>query len=181
MRIVPIVFLFLILLPSLGAQNISSVHTRWDDTFREWIVYDTDADMEGTINMRWQINNDWSKWDYNFGEEGGTIDQKWRDNPEEWELRGYDDFIYARTVYSRDLTSWRLKGEEITLTFQSQSSFRQNEWRLQTKGYGEFVVHTEFQGDPRDWIVYDDLSEDVSFSMKMAMIFLAIYHGSPHQ
>lgn len=164
---------------TLFGQSISSIHARWDDSFREWILYDADADEEGTLELRWKLNNDWSKWDYSLGDEGGSIDMKWRDNPEEWEIRGHDDMIYARTVWPRDLSSWRLKNDEITIIFESRYSTRADEWRLKTRHYGEFIIHTEYNGDPRDWVVVDSLSDEISFSMKMAMVFLAIHHGTP--
>ena len=176
-----ILFLVWLLSSHLISQQITSVHTRWDDSFREWILYDANSEEEGSLTMRWELNDDWSKWDYRLGEISGSIDMKWRDNPEEWEVRGFDELVYARTVWPRDLSRWRLKDDEITIQFGSRFTHRADEWSIQTKQYGDFVIYTEFEADPRDWIIIDELSEEVSFTMKLAMIFLAIHHGSPRQ
>lgn len=172
-------FLSFCFIQILNGQQITHVATKWDDSFKEWILYDAEKEVEGHLEMRWILNNDWGKWDYRLGEESGMIDMKWRESPEEWDIKGFDEIVYARTVWPGDLGTWRIKGEELTITFESRYTFRKDEWRIKTDRYGEFVIYTEFEGDPRDWVIYDDLSSEITFTMKMAMIFLAIYNGSP--
>ena len=40
-------------------------------------------------------------------------------------------------------------------------------------------MQTEWENDPRDWNIYDELDERVSLEMKLAMTFITIINSAP--
>ena len=40
-------------------------------------------------------------------------------------------------------------------------------------------MYTEYLNDPRDWIIEDSLSNEISIQMKIMMIFIVMYHSTP--
>jgi hypothetical protein len=56
---------------------------------------------------------------------------------------------------------------------------RLDEWLTDDPNRGRFYIYTLRERDPRDWAVEDNLSEEVSEPMKMALIFIAIFHSTP--
>ena len=174
-------FLYLILFfPVFGsAQYISGIGTKWSDAFTEWTIYTEEDGLEGDLTMRWQLNNDWTEWDYRLGEEFGSIKMKWKDNPSQWELRGGGEIVTIYMVWPNDIREWRLTNNTITLTLKSRWGNNLNEWQLKTDKYGHFDIYTNWENDPRDWNVYDELDEEISIHMKIALLFIATFHSSP--
>jgi hypothetical protein len=185
---------------SLQAQTITSVSTRWSDSFVEWEVYavmppdtirsdageeeETEAPEEelyGEFKLRWlNVRDDFSEWDYEIGDERGTIRQKWKDDISQWELRSYEgNVVTMRTMWSNDLTEWRVTDNSITLNLKSKWKNQFDEWLVDDPARGVFYLYTYLERDPRDWAIEDALNEEVSQSMKMAMIFLTVFCGSP--
>jgi hypothetical protein len=41
------------------------------------------------------------------------------------------------------------------------------------------MVYNYWEGDPREWVVVDELPENVSLAMRLAMIFLTVHFSSP--
>ena len=82
----------------LGAQeqHLSGVSSRWSDSFVEWEIYAVSADtsaseeddsdypdeeMVGELKLRWlNLRDDWTDWDFQYGDLRGTIRQKWKDD-----------------------------------------------------------------------------------------------------
>ena len=54
-----------------------------------------------------------------------------------------------------------------------------NEWQLKNGKYGEFDIFAEWEGDPREWAVEEDLDEEISIHMKIAILFIVTFHSSP--
>ena len=174
------IYLFLFLLPVLGnAQYITGIGTKWNDEFTEWIIYTDDEELEGELTLRWQRKGDWSQWDYRIGEETGSIKTKWKNDFSQWEISGGNEIITARTVWAKDVGEWRLTDNTVTLTLKSRWTNNRNEWQLKNDNYGDFGIYTEWENDPREWNVVDELSEDISIHMKVALIFLSTFHSSP--
>lgn len=184
------------------AQTITSVSTRWSDSFVEWEIFavmpeseetseadeeeeDAEANPEeeryGEFKLRWlNVRDDFSEWDYQLGDERGTIRQKWKDDPSQWELRSYDgNVITMRTMWSNDPTEWRVTDNSITLNLRSKWKNQFDEWLVEDPVRGRFYLYTYTERDPRDWAIEDDLDADVSPAMKMALIFLTVFFGSP--
>lgn len=185
---------------SLHAQTLSSVSTRWSDSFVEWEIYavmqsdttqtdeegeDEDAKPEeelyGEFKLRWlHMRDDFSEWDYELGDERGTIKQKWKDDLSQWELRSYSgNVITMRTMWSNDLSEWRITDNSVTLNLKSKWKNQFDEWLVDDSNRGQFYLYTLAERDPRDWAIQDNLDEDVSEAMKMALIFITVFCGSP--
>jgi len=188
-----LVLLFCFLTSStLSAQSIMGISSRWSDEFTEWDVYTDMGDQtvredkgeefievapSGELLMRWQIDLNWAEWDFEVDGVTGSIRQLWKDDPTQWELRIGSEVITCRAAWRDDLSEWRITNNKKTLIWRSKYRRDFNEWQLRDKANGEFSVYATFQNDPRDWTVVDELDEDIPFSMKMAMTFLAMYHS----
>ncbi len=182
----------------LSAQALSGISTRWSDSFVEWELFafsqdttqpeetDSEAPDEepvGEIKLRWlNLRDDWSEWDYNIGDERGTIKLKWKNDPTHWELRSYDGAVVTmRTAWSNDLTEWRVTDNTLSLTLRSRWTNQFDEWVVQDPSRGTFYLYTLRSGDPRDWAIEDDLDSSVSRQMKLALVFIAIFQSTPRQ
>lgn len=160
------------------AQFITGIATEWSDDFIEWNIF-TEEDEEGEINMKWQLQRNWTDWKYDLGEIHGSIRLKWPNNPNQWEISGNDDLVTARTLWNGDLTQWRITNNSKTITLKSRWTNNFNEWRIKGDQYGSFEMTTQWDDDPREWIVEDYLDEEISTSMKIAILFIVTYHSSP--
>ena len=182
----------------LGAQTLSSISTRWNDSFVEWEIYvmtardsteeEPDEDsaspeesLHGELKLRWlNVRDDYSEWDYEIGGERGTIRQKWKDDPSQWELRSYSGSVVSmRTAWPGDFNEWRVTDNSIALNLKSRWTNQFDEWLVDDSTRGRFYMYTMVERDPRDWSIEDSLDESVSQSFKMALIFLTVFNGSP--
>ena len=164
---------------AVQAQLITSIGTKWSDEFTEWVIHTDEEDVEGEITMRWQMQGDWTEWDYSIGEESGSVKLKWKDNPNQWEISGGNELITARTLWKDDPSEWRITNNSKSITLKRRWSNNFNEWHLKNDTYGEFDMFTDWEGDPREWIVRDEMDDDISFHMKIAILFLVTFHSSP--
>lgn len=162
-----------------NAQYIMGIGTKWSDEFTEWAIYTDDEEIEGEITMRWQMQMDWTEWEYKIGDSSGSIRMKWKDNPNQWEISGAEELITARTLWNGDVTQWRITNNSQTITLQSRWSNNLYEWRLKNEKYGAFDVVMNWEGDPREWNVEDDLDEEISLDMKVAILFIITFHNAP--
>lgn len=180
----------------LSAQTLSGVSTRWSDSFVEWELFATltdtvqaededselpDEELYGEMKLRWlDLRDDWSEWDYNLGDERGTIKMKWKNDPTQWELRGFDGAVITmRAAWNNDFTEWRVTDNSISLTLRSRWTNQLDEWQVEDANRGTFYVYTVYRGDPRDWAIEDNLDASVPQPMKLALIFLAVFHSTP--
>jgi len=129
--------------------------------------------------MTWPGKDDWTEWNYRLGDDSGDIQLKWSDDPNLWELTGYEGTITMRTQWARDFSTWRVQGSDGTLVFRSRYRNDYNEWYLEDEARGVFAIYTTKTGDPRDWEIIDELDSDISLDTKLALIFLAMYHSLP--
>ncbi len=171
--------LLLFITIGVHAQYIIGIGTKWSDEFTEWKIYTEDEELEGEITMRWQMQLDWTEWDYTIGNESGSIRIKWKDDPNQWEISGGDEIITARTLWKDDPTEWRITNNTQTITLKSRWGNNFNEWRLKNDRYGSFDMAMDWEGDPREWIVEDDLDEEISIHLKIAILFIVTFHSSP--
>jgi hypothetical protein len=172
------------------AQKISTVSSRWNDSFVEWDVFSVAKDEDtgepvdalyGELKLRWlNIKDDFSEWTYELGGRRGTIRQKWKNDPTQWELRTYEgDVITMKAPWSNDVHEWRITDNNLSITLKSRWSNQLDEWLVEDTHRGRFYLYTLHTGDPRDWAVEDDFKEEITEPMKMALIFLVIFHSSP--
>lgn len=178
-----IIFLFLVTILSwncLSGQQLTAVATQWNDSFAEWIIYTSVEGEEGTLRLRWSSQGDWTQWDYRIGEWTGKLKTKWPERIDQWEARGENIIIDARTIWRDNFREWRISrpgGEEYK--WQSRYSNVLDEWVVDSEKYGYFEMYTAFAGDPREWIIVDEL--DASLPEKMMLVFLTIINSTPKQ
>lgn len=173
----------------LFSQPLSGISTQWSDSFVAWDIFIWDKNEEekevitGTLTQRWiNVKEDWTEWDFNFDEQEGTIKLKWKNDPSQWELRSFrGDIVTMKMIWTGDITEWRISDGMITLDWHSRYTNTLGLWELRTKEYGKFSVQVMNDNDPRDWDITDELDDNISVSMKLAMTFIAVWQSSPKQ
>ena len=177
--------LFIAASPTLAlSQYLTGIASYYNDSFVEWRFFtdDPDESLEGVLKLTWQLSNDdWTAWDYRLGELFGEIKMKWKDQPDQWELRGNNLIITARTIWRDDFREWRISDGSINLNFKTKWGNSRDEWELKDARLGSFSIYTNFEGDPRDWIIADETLPDLPFELKLMMAFIAVFNSSPRQ
>ena len=175
-----LLFITLLFLPGfIYGQYLTGVATKWSDEFTEWRLFTDTEEEEGELKLRWITRLDWTEWQYRVGERFGSIKLKWNNNPNEWEIRGDSETVTARTLWSNNFREWRIRSGSIQFTLKCRYGNVIDEWQIQDSEYGAFQMYTNWEGDPRDWIINDELDERVPFTVKMAMAFIVAYHSFP--
>ena len=165
---------------NVNAQIITAIATNWSDDFRDWTIYTDEEDVEGSLTMRWQQQMDWTEWDYRLGEESGTIKLKWKNDPSQWEIRGGGEIITARMVWNNDIHEWRISDGTTRLTLKALYNNNLNDWEIkESKENGTFQLYMEWQNDPREWTIADELNEGLSIHFKIAIAFVALFQTIP--
>lgn len=179
-----IYFIILFFPFQLMAQYPLGISLKWDDSFAEWTIFYETAEgeeEEGELRVRFPGKSIWADWDYDLGNASGTAKMKWDDKPDEWEFRGDGNVLTARTLRRGYFNEWRITDNDTQLTFKTRYSNQIDEWILRETEFGNFQIYTSYEGDPREWVIVDELNEDISIHTKMAMIFLAVYHSLPRE
>ncbi len=174
-----LLLVFLVLGASLSAQSIVGLSTDWSDSFAEWTIYTESEDTTGELRIKWPLDQDWSEWVFFLGDNIGHIKMTWKDNPNQWNLRCQGEVITIRTVWKDDPTRWRITDNTHSYTVVSKWRNLPYEWKLQETKWGDWEIYMSNEPDPRDWEVYDNLSDEVSLPIKMAMLFITVYHSTP--
>lgn len=179
--------LFLLLLicsnnPDLNAQNLIGFSTEYNDTYREWRIFPEDEDIDlGSLSLSWPYNSSWDDWEYIIENKVGDIHPKWINDKHHWEIIDGPYVVSIKPQWRNDYSIWRISCDEYDFTFESKYRNIADEWQLTTKTNGTFHIYTEYEGDPRDWIIEDYLSSEVPVALKMAMIFVVIQYSTPHK
>lgn len=173
------ILVLLFLSGSLHAQTIEGIGTKWIDEYTEWELFSEDDGVFGEIKMTWLAQLNWREWNYTIGEDRGTIKRPWADDKSQWEVRSFGDVITCRTAWNNDLTEWKITNNEITLHLRTRYRNNYNEWELRDDNHGFFAIYTTWENDAREWTIIDELDDDISITMKMALIFMAVYHSLP--
>ncbi len=155
------------------------ISTQWDNSFKEWYIYTEDEEEEGELFIRWKFTNDWSEWDYELNDESGAIKTKFPRDLSQWELRGNNQIVTMKTRWMNDFTEWKIGDGTVDLILESRFTNQLEEWEVDDKTYGSLKIYTVYEGDLRDWAIEDNLSEEVSFEIKMAILFTVIYQSTP--
>ncbi len=166
-----------VFLQFLHSQIPAKISTRWNDSFKEWVIYDSTDQYLGQIEMKWTLRNDWTDWTYRVGEESGTIKMKFKNDPDYWEIRGGNEIITARTQWRGQISEWNITTDHNRYVWRTAYRNQLDEWYVDNDDPNSFAIYSEFENDPRDWMVLD--SEEISIHEKIALIFLAIHHASP--
>lgn len=180
MRHICLVFIFVLLGVSKGiSQDIIGIGSRYSDSFREWEIHTTDKWRTGELRLRWEIREDWTEWDFRLGDTTAEIRLKWADDPNLWEIKCLGVTVTARTTWNNDFRQWRVSDGTHTINWKSRYGNIRDEWIVRESEEGYFSVYTYYEGDPRDWVIVDEFNEDVSYAMRVALIFLAIFNSVP--
>lgn len=171
--------IFFFTFTTVQAQVLTGFSAHWSDSFAAWDFYADSTEETGALRQKWEMNNDWTEWEYSLGSAYGTIKQKYKGDPSFWEARGDNYVITARTVYPNDFREWQVTDNSHTYTLSPRWGNNAEEWLIRERKSGDFSIYTSVEGDPRDWTVEDNLDESVPFPMKMLMAFLAVYNSTP--
>lgn len=175
-----LLLLFIFISVPSTAQRVIGIGTKYNDTFREWIITTEDEDIVGELRMRWEMRDDWTEWDVRIGDKAFTIEQRWRDDPNLWEIRGEGAVVHAKTVWPNEFNRWKITDGTNQFTWATQYANIRDSWRLDGTRKSGMKMYQYWEGDPREWIVIDDLPSDVSDATSLAMIFIALHFSTPH-
>ena len=162
---------------SLSSQ-ITAMSISIEDDYTSWDLYGLEEIPIGRIKLRWPFQSDWTEWDYRIGEINGQIKMRNKNDPNMWELRSGNHILTLKTVYSGDFNQWRITDDSYTLTFKTMYENVYDGWKTSSK-MGDYEVYTQWEMDPRDWIIHDKLKDTVDQPFKVAMIFIASFYSSP--
>jgi hypothetical protein len=172
--------------------TLSGISSKWSDSFVEWeifgvtvsdSVYTDEAEKIGELKQRWSaIKDDWTEWDFTYNDQSGTIKLKWKNDPSLWELRTYSgQIVTMKRAWPNDYTEWRVTDNTVLLTHKSRYTSQLDQWSTRDNTHGNFIINTIYENDPHDWAIDDQLDEDVSEAMRMALVFLTVVYSSPKQ
>lgn len=180
MKTIALAFLpLLFCLNSVKAQNPIGIGTKYYNSFREWIITTDDDDVEGYLRMRWSFQNDWTAWDFEIGDHFGTIDMKWKDEPDLWEIKCDGVTVMARTTWPGDFYHWKINDGKKNINWNTRYTSEPTEWLTDEGPDGFFQVYTYYENDAREWVIKDELPENTSLAVRMAMIFMALHFSTP--
>ncbi len=163
----------------LNAQQLLGLQASWSDSFIEWNIDAEPQEDNSTLNMVFQPN-DWSQWAWRMGEKSGSVRQKWKNDPSEWEATGDNKIVTARRIYPSEWREWRISDGKNTLELRCKYGNQTTEWEANDPELGNFRMFQTYARDPRDWTIEDDLDEKkISLSMRIVLTFLIMYHSVP--
>jgi hypothetical protein len=171
--------LFLCLSTSVVAQKLTGISTRFSDSFREWIIFTDTEGREGELTLRWPAPELWGAWDYRLQEQFGRLRHKWPGRLDTWEAQGDGATVTASSVWRDDPREWRVDGPFLQVNWKSYFGNQREEWQTGDRSPGYFAMYTSYEGDPRDWIIVDELAPEVTLAEKIMLVLLTLYHSTP--
>lgn len=162
---------------------LTGIGTKWSDSFVEWEIFfadeSDDSEYRGELKMKWPQQEDWTEWSYDWADQWGEIRLVWKNDPSRWQISGGGENVTARRMWKEDDREWRVTDNSISLTFKTKWGNNRTQWLVRETTYGTFRILMNYGDDPREWIIYDNFDERVSPTLRMALVFLAIYNSSP--
>ena len=165
----------------LQAQVIVGVSARYDNSFREWDIYDDSQSVIGEFVQRWKQTGDFTEWDVRYADAVGSVRQKWKNDNSRWELRINDQTITMKMQYPNDPFHWIITDDDISLDYATKYAYKTEDWLVTSKGYGSFAMSEYYEQDPRDWEVFDELDDEVSQAIRLALAFTTIIVSAPQK
>ncbi len=173
--------LILMTLPGARAQKIIGVETRYNNSFKEWNLVTDDPDLIGQLWMRWPFQNDWTSWDLQVGDTHASIQQERPDDPNFWVIRCQGVIVNAKTAWSGEYYRWKLNDGNHQINWEARYANQRDTWATDRLKEFNFQMHSDWKGDPRQWTIEDQLPEDVSLAMRVAMVFITLHFSTPHR
>lgn len=162
------------------AQYVNQVYSVWDDALTEW-TFETEhlefgawVIKDGTLRLRYMNRDDWTEWTYEHDDLFLTLKLKWKDNPDYWEMTTPDGIITAKTVWRNDHSVWRIQGNQNKFTLESRYKNNFNEWELRNNVFGNWHMMTDREGDPRNWLITDEMEAEIDTPFKVMFSFLVL-------
>ncbi len=155
-------------------QAILGISAVWDDNLTEWKIYGETEESDGTLEIKWPLNNDWTEWEFEIYHLDGDVMMPRNNVFEYWEMRNGSDLVTIRTQWPGDTRQWTVRYKGIKLNIATRYGNIADEWIVDSKQYGYWSMYTEYEGDPRDWIIEDELDPEIDVIMKMALVHIAL-------
>ena len=174
-----ITFAFMLLTTAVSAQTLTGLITRWSDDLTEWDILTDDEDLVGELKVRWPGRNDLTQWQFRLNGTSAIIRQSFRGDPSQWTISCEGENITARVVYRGDFSQWRITNNGQQFTLLSKYGNIADEWLVKEEENGIFDIYTTYEGDPRDWMIVDEMDEEVSLAMKMTFVFVSVFNSLP--
>jgi hypothetical protein len=193
-RYLIVFFLFACLSVSAQIPRLSSISSTYTDDLTEWELYMPDPDFEqadslerdeteepeevfaGRMTIMWPMKEDRLRdWQYEIDGNRGTIRQKWSNDKTHWELSDFETRITMQPTYPGDVQNWRITDNTHTVTLRCRYGNIADEWIVDDSRYGIFHMYTLREGDPRDWVIKNELSDEISAGMSMSLIFIVMF------
>lgn len=162
-------------LPVFG-QQIDLVRAVWDDRLTEWELVDEETGQVGDVRLRWTFPLDWSVWDIRWGDTTAEFSLSWKHDPEQWNLIMGDQRITARTRWPGDLSEWLIRFDGEQIVWRPEDRFSPELWETADLRRVPFRMYTLYERDMRDWVIEDELREDV-FPLRLMLIMLSLNYA----
>jgi hypothetical protein len=162
-------------------QAIIGMSSKWNDSYVSWNIHDDDSDNIGSLELNSAIPKDWSSWQYSIYDISGIVRQSVKGNPNRWDIRGENKIITISTSWNNHFDDWLITDNSISLKLRRESNSNGYIWTIEDRKLGNFSFQTINQRFPTDWEILDEFDEKISASMKIAILFAAIYTDCPHQ
>ncbi len=157
---------------TVEVDYFEGIHSRDDFDLVEWDVYTHQHD--GTLEITWSLSRDLTHWSFEIGEVSGTIRQLWKDNDSHYELNTHEgETVTMRVKWPRDHSEWVIKSEKANFIWMAIQYDDGNEWMANEESLGTLAMYTEYEDDPRDWLIDDYFPEDL-VAEKMACYFITL-------
>ena len=165
---------------TVNAQYLVRITCKgWDD-FSEWSIFAEEENDEGELKLRRPMVGDWTAWSYRLGELTGQIELLQKNDLNAWKVRAGNQVVVARTKFKDDFFEWRLSDNQFTFSLKAANKNVPSKWVMSDPKWGSLIIYPAHGSDPRDWLIVDDLEASVPLSLKMAAVFLSIFHAAPH-
>lgn len=164
------------------AQFIYQAMTQYSDSFKKWDIISTQNPFEeepqlteGTLETTWDINKDWSEWNYWHEDLRGSvkIDEQavyifFQNNS------NTSESITARNIWARDQSEWKInyndKEYKLNLLFNNQVE----EWVLEYNKNIICNILTYEEGDLRNWVFDHHAEEAIALEVQQLALLIII-------
>ncbi|HMG13922.1 MAG TPA: hypothetical protein VK590_00675 [Saprospiraceae bacterium] len=157
---------------NLQGQHLVGMSTRYDTDVSEWVIYPEDEKLpECTIRARWTLPDNPGEWDFRMGDISGVIRLKWKDKMDEWEIIGDNINTRLKMVWPGDPREWRVETSDKEFVIHTKYNIPIGDWELKSKGDSLFGIYPAYQNDIRDWIIQDNLPNDLHITTRIGLCF----------
>ena len=167
---------------SMHAQvYLTKVNSVWDDRMTEWEIHGVDTsenEVRYSLSLTWPLKRDWAEWSISGEDFTARIRPKWTGDYSNWELRTNLGIISMRQRFSGDLTQWSISQGNRRIVLKTRYRQNANDWIVE-RNPDLWYMYTEYVDDPRDWLIEDFAEEELSLSLRMAMVFISLWQSIP--